>query len=242
MKVAVLSLMACGACARNLEECCYEDGHEIVWSSLDGDEGEPDADVLFVEGSVDFADAETLEKLEEAASAASTVVSLGSCAATGGFERHVIGMRDPDRYHFTVFPAAKFIDTDYAINGCPPTTDVIASFLRALEEENEDELRPYEVLSGDFHELTPELSSQVTGPTIPVEDVLLTSNKDLCLGCDLDVIERDLFCVGCGTCAASCPAWAIEMDEKPVIQQERCIRCGTCFVSCPRSFKIPNGR
>ncbi|WP_457614987.1 NADH-quinone oxidoreductase subunit B family protein [Methanopyrus sp.] len=237
MKIAVLSLMACGACAKNLEEACHYEGHELVWSSLNGDEGEPDADVLFVDGAVDIFDTEAQEKLEEAASAVGTVVSLGSCAATGGFERHVIGMRDPNRYHFTVFPSAKFVDTDYAINGCPPTTDVIVSFLKALEEEDEERLQPYKVLSGDFHGLKPELPAPMTGPTMPVEDVLLTSNKDLCLGCDLDVIEKDLFCVGCGTCAASCPAWAIEMDEKPIIRQERCIRCGTCFVSCPRSFK-----
>ncbi len=241
MKIAVLSLMACGACARNLEEACHETGHDIVWSSLDGDTGKPDADVLFIDGAVDFTDHETLEKLQETTSAVGTVVSLGSCAATGGFERHVIGMRDPDRYHFTVFPAAKFTDTDYAITGCPPTTDAIAAFLQALDERDEEALRPYKVLSGDYHALKPDLPAPVTGPELPVEDVLLTSNKDLCLGCDLDVIEKDLFCVGCGTCSTACPAMAIVMDEKPVIRQERCIRCGTCFASCPRSFKTTRG-
>ncbi len=237
MRVALLSLMSCGSCAENLELACRRTGHELAWSSLTDDGEVPDVDVLFVEGAVDFEDAEAQERLERAVTSADTVVTLGSCAATGGFARHAIGMREPARYHFTVFPAAKFAGTDYAIPGCPPTEDAIAAFLRALEEGDEDRLEPYRVLSGDFHGLAPDLPAPVRGPELEVEDVLLTSNKDLCLGCDLDVIERDLFCVGCGTCAAACPARAIELDEKPEVRQERCIRCGTCFVVCPRSFR-----
>ncbi len=237
MRVALLSLMSCGSCAENLEIVCQSEGHELVWSSLRDDGEVPDVDVLFVDGAVDFADADARERLERAVSSADVVVSLGSCAATGGFERHAIGMREPARYHFTVFPAAKFADTDYAIIGCPPTEDAIASFLEALEEGDDDRLEPYRVLSGDFHGLDPNLPSPVRGPEATVEDVLLTSNKDLCLGCDLDVVERELFCTGCGACAASCPAWAIEIDEKPEIREDRCIRCGTCFATCPRSFR-----
>ena len=36
-------------------------------------------------------------------------------------------------------------------------------------------------------------------------------------------------CVSCGTCAANCPAEAIDMgDDKYVIDQDKCVSCGTC--------------
>ena len=41
-------------------------------------------------------------------------------------------------------------------------------------------------------------------------------------------------CVSCGTCAANCPAEAIDMgDDKYVIDQDKCISCGTCKENCP---------
>ncbi|MCK4350636.1 MAG: 4Fe-4S binding protein, partial [Candidatus Krumholzibacteria bacterium] len=48
-------------------------------------------------------------------------------------------------------------------------------------------------------------------------------------------------CIGCGTCAKSCPVDAItEVDgEKPVyvISQEKCIKCGNCENVCPPKVK-----
>ncbi len=41
-------------------------------------------------------------------------------------------------------------------------------------------------------------------------------------------------CIGCGLCAKSCPADAIEMvDKKPVINADKCILCGACVEACP---------
>ncbi|MEG1633666.1 MAG: 4Fe-4S binding protein [Oscillospiraceae bacterium] len=46
------------------------------------------------------------------------------------------------------------------------------------------------------------------------------------------VINED--CVSCGTCAANCPAEAIEMgDDRYVIDQDKCVSCGTCKENCP---------
>jgi len=57
-------------------------------------------------------------------------------------------------------------------------------------------------------------------------------------GCDLynRVVENSL-CMGCGTCAASCPTRAIEMVYgRPSFNNIRCIKCGACSFACPRTF------
>ena len=46
------------------------------------------------------------------------------------------------------------------------------------------------------------------------------------------VINDD--CLSCGTCAANCPADAIDMgDSHYEINQDACLQCGTCQANCP---------
>ncbi len=41
-------------------------------------------------------------------------------------------------------------------------------------------------------------------------------------------------CIGCGSCAAGCPADAISMgDVHYEINQDSCILCGSCAAACP---------
>ena len=57
-------------------------------------------------------------------------------------------------------------------------------------------------------------------------------------GCDLmyDVINQGL-CMGCGTCAGTCPVRAVTMEYgKPNVNRDLCIKCGACYAQCPRSW------
>ena len=41
-------------------------------------------------------------------------------------------------------------------------------------------------------------------------------------------------CLSCGTCAANCPAEAIDMGELHYeIDASKCVECGTCAANCP---------
>jgi NAD-dependent dihydropyrimidine dehydrogenase PreA subunit len=41
-------------------------------------------------------------------------------------------------------------------------------------------------------------------------------------------------CLSCGSCAAQCPAEAIDMGELHYeIDQSKCLECGSCAAQCP---------
>lgn len=41
-------------------------------------------------------------------------------------------------------------------------------------------------------------------------------------------------CVGCGTCAATCPVEAISQDgDKCKVDPDKCVDCGACEAGCP---------
>ena len=46
-------------------------------------------------------------------------------------------------------------------------------------------------------------------------------------------------CLSCGSCAAQCPAEAIDMgDLHYEIDQDKCLQCGACEGVCPQHLSI----
>ncbi|MEM3453510.1 MAG: 4Fe-4S binding protein, partial [Candidatus Hadarchaeum sp.] len=58
-----------------------------------------------------------------------------------------------------------------------------------------------------------------------------------------DVVNSD-YCIGCGSCVATCPVQALDrVNEKPALKGV-CINCGICYGTCPEvvdpsSLQIP---
>lgn len=48
-------------------------------------------------------------------------------------------------------------------------------------------------------------------------------------------------CIGCGTCARTCPQQCITPGEPFVIAQEHCLHCGLCYENCPVQAIVRRG-
>ncbi|MBM7000344.1 4Fe-4S binding protein [bacterium] len=48
-------------------------------------------------------------------------------------------------------------------------------------------------------------------------------------------------CIGCGTCARTCPQQCIAPGEPFVIAQEHCLHCGLCYENCPVQAIVRRG-
>ncbi len=70
-------------------------------------------------------------------------------------------------------------------------------------------------------------------PTGALEKISLEQKQKLRIG--MAKINREL-CIGCGICVFKCPAKALSLDEKRVLQFDgsKCIGCGACQVNCPQ--------
>jgi len=116
----------------------------------------PEADITLVEGAV--ANEEHLEQARRIRLRTKTLVSLGDCAATGNVTalRNMYGVEEVlsrayretaavvtgipggncvvPRLLARVRPLHEVVHVDYFVPGCPPSADVIHSFLMALLE------------------------------------------------------------------------------------------------------------
>ena len=48
------------------------------------------------------------------------------------------------------------------------------------------------------------------------------------------IIDREK-CIGCGLCAADCPAEKLEVENGKAVYTPECIQCGHCVAVCPRA-------
>lgn len=169
----------------------------------------PDSiDIALVEGSICLDDPHAVELIKEVRKNSKIVVALGACAATGGVTRFGRGGQNPQPTQVAFVPVAEVVKVDFAVPGCPPSTDSIVKFVMAALEGDTDYLEMY----ADF---------------VKYQDA---SGENLIK----QVISQSL-CMGCGTCAAACQMRAIAMyDGKPDIRMEMCINCGSCILHCPR--------
>jgi len=187
----------------------------------------PEMDVALVEGSVCIQDEMSVEEIRETREKAKVVVALGGCAAYGNITRFARGGQWNQPQHESYVPIGDLIDVDVYIPGCAPTPQQIRNVCVAA----------YLLLKGTDEQK--ELATAYLSPLMELakKGSAADRSSDAC-GCDLiyDVINQGL-CMGCGTCAASCPVRAITMEGgKPQVERDLCIKCGACYAQCPRSF------
>ena len=53
-------------------------------------------------------------------------------------------------------------------------------------------------------------------------------------GRNMVVIDREK-CIGCGLCAADCPAEKLTVTDGKAVYTPGCIQCGHCVAVCPRA-------
>lgn len=170
----------------------------------------PEMDLALVEGSVCLQDEHSMKELLETREKAGLVAAFGSCAATGCFTRYSRGGQQARPDHESFVPISDIIKVDLAIPGCPPSPEIIAKSVVAL-------------INGDMAYLQPMID--------------LAGYTEAC-GCDLqNKVVNQSICIGCGTCAMSCPTRAVDMTNgRPEINCDRCVKCGVCYVQCPRTW------
>jgi len=179
-----------------------------------------------VEGSVCLQDACSVEEIKETREKAAVVVALGGCAAYGNITRFSRGGQWNQPQHEGFVPIGDLIDVDVYIPGCAPTPQMIRNVC----------VMAYLLLKGNADQQA--LAKAYLAPLMALASEGSKAVSSEACGCDImtKVVNQGL-CMGCGTCAASCPVYAISMQEgKPNIERDMCIKCGACYAACPRSF------
>jgi len=181
----------------------------------------PKMDVALVEGSVCLQDKTSVDDIKQTREKATVVVAVGGCACYGNITRFSRGGQQNQPQMESYVPIGDLIKVDVYIPACAPTPQLIRNVC----------VMAYLLLKG-----TKEQKDLATAYLTPLMG-LAQRGTEAC-GCDLiyDVINQGL-CMGCGSCAASCPVRAITMEfGKPNVNRELCIKCGACYAQCPRSF------
>jgi coenzyme F420 hydrogenase subunit gamma len=166
-------------------------------------------DIAIVHGSICLQDKRQVDEIRKIRQNSTFLVALGGCAASGNVTRYSVGGQAATPSHESFVPVANLVKVDFALPGCPTGPEAIANTILAAVGADLDYLTPLAKLAG------------------------------FACGCDLLVkIVGQGLCIGCGTCAMSCPTRAIDMEYgRPHVNQELCIKCGTCYAQCPRSFE-----
>ena len=177
-------------------------------------------DVSFVEGSVCINDKLAVAEIKETREKSTIVVALGGCACYGNITRFSRGGQQNQPGHEAFLPIGDLIKVDVFIPGCAPTPQMIRNVA----------VMAYLLLKG-----TKDQKDLATAYLTPL--MKLAAGCEAC-ACDImtSVINQSL-CMGCGSCAASCPVNAITMEYgKPQLERDLCIKCGACSAQCPRGF------
>jgi len=132
-KVSVVHLNGCDRCAWHM--LAFQDWEEfdLVSHSLLGGKGIDDlkeTDILVLTGYAEEADREKLEGLKDKAN---TIITYGTCPATGG----IFGLAN--QRSGTVIPVAPIVGAESIILGCPPSPDELRA---ALSKEGATEVTP----------------------------------------------------------------------------------------------------
>jgi len=181
----------------------------------------PEMDVCLVEGSCCLDDELSVEELKEARAKSKVLVAYGGCAAYGNITRFCRGGQWNQPGHEAFVPISEVVDVDLYIPSCPPCPQEVRNVA----------VMAYLLLRGDA-----EQKKLATAYLTPL--MQLAQRGDTACGCDLmyEVINQGL-CMGCGTCAGTCPVRAITMEYgKPNVNRDQCIKCGACYAQCPRSW------